>query len=76
MIYSNQTKQYELVAITSFRNVCASEGIFTRTMPYFDWISEVLKNASTTASTIFSSSSSTILTPKPDTLGKSLVAVI
>ena len=70
MIYSNHTKQYELVAITSFRNACTSEGIFTRTMPYFDWISEVLKNSSSMAFTIFSSSPTTTLISEPDVLGE------
>ncbi len=68
MIYSNDTKKYELVGITSFRNVCTTEGLFTRIAPFVDWILTTLENpppipTSSTRMPI------TIPTPKPDVLG-------
>jgi secreted trypsin-like serine protease len=69
VVYSNDTQQYELVGITSFRNVCISEGLFTRTAPFFDWISRILENPPplTTLSTRLPV---TTPTPKPDVHGK------
>jgi secreted trypsin-like serine protease len=73
MIYSNDTQQYELVGITSFRNACTSEGLFTRTAPFYDWILTTLANPPSPA-TIFPTfatiSIGTVPTPKPDVLGK------
>jgi secreted trypsin-like serine protease len=69
VFYSNDTQQYELVGITSFRNVCTSEGLFTRTAPFSDWISRILENPPplTTLSTRLPV---TTPTPKPDVHGK------
>jgi hypothetical protein len=45
MIDSNTTtQQYELVGVTSYRNVCTAEGLFTRIAPYVDWILTILGN--------------------------------
>ena len=44
MTFDNSTLQFELVAVTSARNACTTEGLFTRVAPYNDWISSVLKN--------------------------------
>ena len=44
MIYSNDSQQFQLVAVTSFRNVCTTEGLFTRVAPFSDWILTVLDN--------------------------------
>ncbi|UJR12661.1 hypothetical protein I4U23_016835 [Adineta vaga] len=38
MIYSNKSEQYELVGITSYRNKCIAEGVFTRVAPFASWI--------------------------------------
>jgi hypothetical protein len=72
MIYSNDTQQYELVGITSFRNICTSEGLFTRTMPSFDWISNILDNPPPVSPvpTLRTIPTMTTPTPKPDVLGK------
>jgi len=68
IIYSNNTQQYELVGITGFRNVCTSEGLFTRTAPFADWILTILENPSS-VSTLATRAPITIPTPKPDILG-------
>lgn len=70
MIYSNQTQQYELVGITSFRNVCMDEGLFTRTAPYVDWIMTQLASPPPTMPTFPPLPTVTYPTPKPDVLGK------
>jgi hypothetical protein len=44
MIYSNVTEQYELVGVTNFRNICITEGLFTRVLPFAEWIWTVLDN--------------------------------
>ncbi|CAF2085262.1 unnamed protein product [Rotaria magnacalcarata] len=66
MIYSNFSEQYELVGITSFRNICTSEGLFTRIAPFIDWILATLKSPQPTVPTF---PTFTIPTPKPDVLG-------
>jgi hypothetical protein len=68
MIYSNNTQQYELVGITGFRNVCTSEGLFTRTAPFVVWILTTLENPPP-APTLPTIIPITIPTPKPDMLG-------
>ncbi|CAF1150060.1 unnamed protein product [Adineta ricciae] len=44
MTFDNSTLKFELVAVTSARNACTTEGLFTRVAPFYDWISSVLKN--------------------------------
>ena len=44
MIQSNETKEFELVAVIGFRNVCTSEGLFTRVEPFTDWILDILND--------------------------------
>jgi len=68
MIYSNDTQHYELVGITGFRNVCTSEGLFTRTAPFVDWILTTLENPPPVP-TFSTRTPITIPTPKPDILG-------
>ncbi|CAF0979092.1 unnamed protein product [Rotaria sordida] len=72
MIRSSDNLQYELVAITSFRNSCAIEGLFTRTEPFNDWILTTLQNPPTTIQSFITFPTFPILTvptPKPDVLG-------
>lgn len=64
MMYSNESSQYELVAITSFRNVCTTEGVFTRVEPFSDWILNILENPPATRPTITTTPRSTITTGK------------
>jgi hypothetical protein len=42
MFYSNESRQYELVAVTSYRNACTTQGLFTRIEPFADWILHIL----------------------------------
>jgi len=42
MVYSNENQQYELVGITSYRDECTSEGLFTRIEPYINLILTIL----------------------------------
>ncbi len=44
MIYSNNSQQYELVGIANFRNICTSEGLFTRVKPFASWIWTILND--------------------------------
>ena len=67
MIYSNDSQQYELIGITSFRNVCTNEGLFTRIVPFIDWILTTLEHPPPIFPTV---SPVTLPTPKPDVLGK------
>jgi hypothetical protein len=69
MIYSNDTQEYKLVGITSFRNICTSDGIFTLTEPFINWITTTLQNP-VPLSTLLTRIPITIPTPKPDVLGK------
>jgi hypothetical protein len=44
MIYSNDSQQYELVGVTNFRNICTTEGLFTRVLPFTNWILRILND--------------------------------
>lgn len=68
VIYSNDTQQYELVGITIFRNVCTTEGIFTRLIPFLNWIQTILNNPPTLPTTS-TRKPTTATTTKPDILG-------
>jgi hypothetical protein len=72
MVYSDDNQQYELVGITSFRNQCLNEGIYTRIYPFTDWILDVLKNPPPTVPPfVFPTIPPVILpTPQPDVLGR------
>ncbi|CAF2120402.1 unnamed protein product [Rotaria magnacalcarata] len=65
MVYSNDSAQYELVAITSFRNACITEGLFTRVIPFVDWILNILKNPPATPPTRTTTIQSTTTTGQP-----------
>jgi len=69
VIYSNDTQQYELVGITSFRNVCTSEGLFTRIASFADWILTILENPSPPLPTTPSRIPITTPIPQPDEIG-------
>ncbi len=43
MVYSNETQQYELIGITSYRDACATEGLYTRIAPFIEMILAILK---------------------------------
>ena len=66
MVYSNDTDQYELAGIISFRNVCTTEGLFTRTSPFVNWVLTTLINPPI----IITIGPPTVPTPKPDVLGE------
>lgn len=68
VIYSNDTQQYELVGITSFHNVCTSEGLFTRLAPFVDWVLKILAHPPL-LSTISIMTPITVPTPKPNVFG-------
>jgi hypothetical protein len=72
MIYSNDIQQYELVGITSFRDSCAIEGVYTRIAPFVKWILTTLENPPPlpTLPPIPTLAPITFPTPKPDVLGK------
>jgi hypothetical protein len=73
MIYSNETQQYELVGITSFRDKCTTEGVFTRIAPYIDLILTILKKPppSPTPQPTFPTLSPTVsITTSQETTGK------
>ncbi len=69
MIYSNDIQQYELVGITSFRDSCAIEGVYTRIAPFVKWILTTLENPPPLP-TLPPIATITYPTPKPDVLGK------
>ncbi len=73
MIYSNEHQQYQLVGITSYRDTCMTDGLFTRVAPFIDLIMTVVKTPPPTSSS--SSPRTTIptlpsTTTPPDVLGK------
>lgn len=70
IIHSTHTRRYELVGVLSLCNSYTSEGIFTRIIPYSNWILEILKSPSPTLPPLFLDSSTTLITPKPDRLGE------
>ncbi|UJR14367.1 hypothetical protein I4U23_001363 [Adineta vaga] len=47
MIYSNENQRYELIGITSFRNACLTEGLYTRVLPYLNYIMDIVENPPT-----------------------------
>ncbi len=51
MIYSNASEKFELVAVTSFRSDCATEGVFTRVAPFANWIWSIINEPTTTIRT-------------------------
>jgi hypothetical protein len=73
MVYSNENQQYELVGITSFRDVCTTEGLFTRVVPFINWILGILENPPPTPlplPTIPSPAPTIPTTTTPEILGK------
>ncbi|UJR11644.1 hypothetical protein I4U23_015825 [Adineta vaga] len=52
MVYSNESQQYELVGITSYRNKCTTTGLFTRVAPFADWIWGILENPPSTPASV------------------------
>jgi secreted trypsin-like serine protease len=72
MIHSNDSQPYELVGITSFRNACTTEGLFTRIEPFANWVLDIVENppAITLFPPLTNFTTPIPLTPKPDVLGK------
>ncbi|CAF3016792.1 unnamed protein product [Rotaria sp. Silwood2] len=65
MVYSNNNQQYELVGITSFRNACTTEGLFTRVAPFVNWILTILNNPPPTPPPITTTTRITTTTGRP-----------
>ncbi|CAF1129781.1 unnamed protein product [Rotaria sordida] len=65
MVYSNDSQQYELVGITSFRDVCTTEGLFTRVAPFANWILTILNNPPSTPRPITTTTQTTTTTGRP-----------
>lgn len=42
MSFSYKRQQYKLVGITSYRDECKTEGIYTRIAPYINWILSII----------------------------------
>ncbi|CAF3689343.1 unnamed protein product [Adineta steineri] len=72
MIFSEDIQQYKLVGITGFRNICATEGLFTRVAPFIDWIETSLNNPPP-IQTLPPIVTATVPTPGPDVLGDPIV---
>lgn len=72
MVYSNATSQYELVGITSARNGCIAEGIYTRVEPFIEWLANTMANPPPTVPPFVFPTIPTVtqVTPKPDVLGE------
>jgi secreted trypsin-like serine protease len=73
MLYSNQQQRYELVGITSYRDACMTEGLFTRIAPFIELILSILKRPPPTLppSPTFPTFPPPIpTTTSPDALGK------
>ncbi len=68
MIFSYDTQEYELVGVTSFRNACITEGLFTRVAPFINWILPILENPPSTPA-LFTLPSTVPTTTKPEILG-------
>lgn len=68
MVFHEENKRLELVGVTSVRNECLSEGIYTRTKLVNDWIIRLIENppAPPTLPTI---APVTFPTMRPDQLG-------
>ncbi|CAF1122811.1 unnamed protein product [Rotaria sp. Silwood1] len=65
MVFSNDSQQYELVGITSFRNECTTEGLFTRVAPFVNWILTTLNNPPPTPPPITTTTTTTTTTGRP-----------
>ncbi|CAF3522760.1 unnamed protein product [Adineta steineri] len=67
MTFSNDTQDYELVGVTSFRSSCTTEGLFTRVAPFLDWISGILENPPPTPPIVTTTIQTTTTTGQPIT---------
>ncbi|CAF1277637.1 unnamed protein product [Adineta steineri] len=67
MTFSNDTQDYELVGVTSFRSSCTTEGLFTRVAPFLDWISGILENPPPTPPIVTTTIQTTTTTGRPIT---------
>ncbi|CAF1279639.1 unnamed protein product [Adineta steineri] len=67
MTFSNNTQDYELVGVTSFRSACTTEGLFTRVAPFLDWISGILENPPPTPPIVTTTIQTTTTTGQPIT---------
>ncbi|CAF1310617.1 unnamed protein product [Adineta steineri] len=65
MTFSNNTQDYELVGVTSFRSSCTTEGLFTRVAPFLDWISGILENPPPTPPIVTTTIQTTTTTGQP-----------
>jgi secreted trypsin-like serine protease len=70
MIYSNEHEQYEIVGITSYRDACMTEGLFTRIAPFIELIMAILKKPPPTPPLPPTIPTLPPTTTSPDALGK------
>ena len=69
-VYSEEDQQYELVGITSYRDACVTDGLFTRIAPFIDWILTVLNTPPPTPPPPPTIPPTVSTTTPPDSLGQ------